>query len=342
MPESRAVTHAVALARQPIFDREDRLHGYELLSRDSPLENRAVARPGVSPTAMSSDTITRAFLDLGIADVTHGRLAFLNVDRTMLLDGSVEVLDPRTVVLELLETIACDPEVLAACTTLVAKGYTLALDDFVYDETYDPLLRLVRIVTIDTLGRSDAELRDVLAKVHPFGVRRLAERVESAADHARCLALGFDLFQGYFYARPEMLSGQRVPTQQARLIRLLNLLRDSHASDALVEAEFRADPKLSYQLLRIVNSAGVGHSGVTSIGHALRLLAVARCTVGSGCFSSPPARPRTACAAKSSRPRSCARITARCSRRRPDGVATAGRSSWPGSSPGSMPCCACR
>jgi EAL and modified HD-GYP domain-containing signal transduction protein len=103
-------------------------------------------------------------------------------------------------------------------------------------------------------------------------VRCLAERVETAAVHARCAAMGFELFQGYFYARPEMLAGRSIPLQQANLIRLLNLLRDPETSDARVEEIFRGDLPLTYKLLRIVNSAGTGRSGVDSISHAIRLL----------------------------------------------------------------------
>jgi EAL and modified HD-GYP domain-containing signal transduction protein len=266
----------IALARQPIFDREDRLVAYELLYRDRPPENRVVDIHGASSTRMSSDTITRTFIGMGLGRVTGGKRAFVNVDRRMLLDGSVGVLDPRNVVLELLESVVCDGETVAACEALVGRGYTLALDDFEYAPSYDPLLRLATIVKLDVLDRPDDELRQALERVRPFGVRCLAERVETAGVHRRCAALGFELFQGYFYARPEMLSGREVPVQQANLIRLLNLLRDPDTTDERIEDVFRGDLPLAYKLLRIVNSAGVGaslgRSGVDSIAHAIRLL----------------------------------------------------------------------
>ena len=259
----------IALARQPIFDRADRLVGYELLYRDGA---HAVGAAGADSTRMSSDTITRTLLGMGLGRVTGGKRAFVNVDRCMLLDGSVRVLDPSQVVLELLESVGCDEETLPACRSLVAAGYTLALDDYVHDPSYEPLLRLARIVKVDVLGRTDDDLRAVLAAVRPFDVSCVAERVETAAVRARCAALGFDLFQGYFYARPEMLAGREVPVQQASLIRLLNVLRDADTSDAQVEAIFRGDLTLTYKLLRIVNTAGTSRGGVESIGHAIRLI----------------------------------------------------------------------
>lgn len=260
----------IFVGRQPIFDRDDRLVAYELLYRGNPLDNAAT---GVSTAWMSAATITRTLLSMGgVERVADGKLAFVNVDRTVLLDGTTSVLDPARVVVEILETVACDPETHAACTELVTRGYTLALDDFVYSPSYDPLLRLAKIVKVDVLDRSEAELRTVMAQLRPFGVRCLAERVENAEVHRMCAGMGFELFQGYFYARPEIISGREVPVQQAAILSLLNLLRNPDVSDAAVEDAFRGDMVLTYKLLRIVNSASVGGAGVDSIKHAVRLL----------------------------------------------------------------------
>ena len=259
----------VFVARQPIFDREDRLVAYELLYRGGP--SHTTAR-GISATQMSTDTIAQTLFGMGLDRVTGGKRAFVNIDREVLLDERFTPLDPEAVVLELLETVACDAETRPACEELVRRGYTLALDDFVYSPSYDPLLRLARIVKVDVLDRPVEELAEVMERLRPFDVRCLAERVENAEVHATCAALGFELFQGYFYARPEVLSGQEVPVAQANILRLLNLLRDTDASDTDVEEAFRTDLTLTYQLLRIVNSASVGGSGVDSIRHAVRLV----------------------------------------------------------------------
>lgn len=259
----------IFLARQPIFDREDRLVAYELLYRGNPSDTRA---HGATSAQMATDTIAQTLLGMGFDRVTGGKRAFVNIDRTVLLNGQFQLLDPNAVVLELLETVVCDTETHPACEALVERGYTLALDDFVYGPSYDPLLRLSSIVKVDVLDRPMAELEEVMGQLRPFGVRCLAERVENADVHAQCMAMGFELFQGYFYARPEMLSGREVPVQQANILRLLNLLRNPDASDAEVEDAFRADVLLTYKLLRIVNSAALGGMGVDSIRHAVQLL----------------------------------------------------------------------
>lgn len=260
----------IFVGRQPIFDRDDQLVAYELLYRGNPLDNAAT---GVSATWMSAATITRTLLSMGgVEQVANGKLAFVNVDRAVLLEGTTSVLDPAAVVVEILETVEPDAETIAACRALVERGYTLALDDFVYTPAHEPLLRIASIVKVDVLDRPAAELRALMMRLRPFGVRCLAERVENVDVHRQCAALGFELFQGYFYARPEIVSGREVPVQQSAILSLLNLLRNPEVADGQVEDAFRGDMLLTYKLLRIVNSASVGGSGVDSIKHAVRLL----------------------------------------------------------------------
>ena len=260
----------IFVARQPIFDRQDRLVAYELLYRRNPAEN--FAGTSVSSTQMATDTLVQTLITMGMDRMTGGKTAFVNVNREVLLSNPFDILDPQSVVIELLESIRTDEETEQACRSLVRRGYTVALDDFVYDETYDPLLKLARIVKVDVLDRPVAELRTVVEQLRPYRVRCLAERVENAEVHAQCAELGFELFQGYFYARPEIMSGREVPATQANIIRLLNLLRNPDASDLQIEEAFRTDLVLTYKLLRIVNSAALGGMGIDSIKHAVQLL----------------------------------------------------------------------
>jgi EAL and modified HD-GYP domain-containing signal transduction protein len=265
----------IALARQPIFDRADQLVGYELLYRRGAEDTSAVSSTAAAtrdPAQMTTDTIAGTFLGLGLDRVTGGKRAFVNVDRSMLLDGSIRVLDPDRVVLEILESVICDPETIAACEALVSQGYRLALDDFEYRPSYAPLLHLASIVKIDVLGKSPAELEETIGFVRPFRVRCLAERVETAEMRHSCAAMGFELFQGYYFARPVTLSGRQIPVEYTNIFRLLNLLRDADEPDSRVEDVFRHDVSLTHKLLRLVNSAGVGRTGVTSIGHGIRLI----------------------------------------------------------------------
>ena len=187
-------------------------------------------------------------------------------------NATYELFAPHEVVVELLETVHCDAETLRACRAMCKAGYQFALDDFVYDASFDPLLALASIVKVDVLDREEADIRALLLQLGSFRGRLLAERVENEAMHERCKAMGFQLFQGYFYARPETVAKEDLEAGQLTILRLLTLLRDGETSDAQVEIALRSDAALCYKLLRMVNSASMGGQGVESIKHALRMV----------------------------------------------------------------------
>lgn len=261
--------HDVFVARQPIFDERDRLFAYELLYRSGTQQNWA---NGVSADQMCTDTVIHALLSIGMAPLTGGTLAFINMTRDFLLSGQYQLFEPKTVVIELLETVEPTPEVIAACEQLRRKGYTLALDDFVNAPGYEPLLALASIVKIDVLNRSEAEVKGVADALRKYGVRLLAERVETAEVRDMCRRHGYTLFQGYYYSRPQIVSHRELSVEHSTMMRLLNMLDDHTASDAEIENAFKSDPSLSYKLLRIANSAAFGGRDVTSIGFALRMV----------------------------------------------------------------------
>jgi EAL and modified HD-GYP domain-containing signal transduction protein len=259
----------VFVARQPIFDRHDSLAGYELLYRNTAVSTIA---DGAAADAMCTDTVIHSFLDIGLDDLTDGHRAFVNCTREFLLDGQVELLPQGKVVIEVLETVGNDDAVVSACRRLTQRGYQLALDDYVDDPSYDALLHTVGIVKLDVLHRKEGELAALLHRLRPFDVQILAERVETMAMHQECVKLGFDLFQGYFYRRPELVTRKEIEVGEVAMLRLLNMLRDQETSDAAIESGFRSDPALTYKLLRIVNSASVGGRGIDSIGYAVRIV----------------------------------------------------------------------
>lgn len=259
----------VFVARQPIFDRRDRLAGYELLYRNTA---GATAARGAAAEAMCTDTVIHSFLDIGLDELTDGHRAFVNCTREFLLDGQVDLLPPDKVVVEVLETVGNDDIVVSTCQRLTSRGYTIALDDYVDDPANDPLLRATRIVKIDVLHQDERAIAALVSRLRHFPVELLAERVETREMHERCMRLGFDYFQGYFYQRPELVTRKEITVGHASMLRLLAMLRDPDATDAAIESGFRADPALTYKLLRIVNSAAIGGRGIDSIGYAIRIV----------------------------------------------------------------------
>jgi EAL and modified HD-GYP domain-containing signal transduction protein len=239
------------VARQPIFDRRQRVFGYELLFR-SGRENAYQAADGEMATGR---VITDSLLNFGPESMTRGKRAFINFTRAALLEGYAELLPAHWVVVEVLESVEPDPEVVGACRALRDKGYTLALDDFVYHPRFDPLLELASIVKVDLLATQGEDRARQLEKINNFGVELLAEKVESHDEYQDTREAGFSLFQGYFFSKPVILAGRDVPVFKLAYLRLLQEINRPDLDLAGMEKVIKGDISLSYKLLRYINSA---------------------------------------------------------------------------------------
>lgn len=257
------------VARQPIFNLGGDVEGYELLYRRGA---QSVAADGPSTRQMSVDVIIQSLLEIGLERITLGRTAFLNFSREMLVSDFYNLLDRSTVIVELLEDVKADEEVVRVCERLVKAGYRLALDDYEPDDGRQALLGLAEIIKIDVLNRSFDDVRAVAEPLARRNLRLLAERVETAEVRDECRRMGFELFQGYFFAKPELITKRGTSVDHLLIIQLMNLLRDDAVEDVELEGSFRRDPSLSHKLLRMVNAASFGVHGVDSILQAIRLL----------------------------------------------------------------------
>ncbi len=189
----------VFVARQPIFDPKLEVVGYELLFRGSNAIDRAIIGDADDATAT---VVINAFTEIGLETLVGDHAAWLNVSRDFVVSKLPLTLPPKRIVLELLEEQTVDEELLTSLAQLRALGYTIALDDFTWDEEHAPLVEHVGIVKIDMLARDhDAVAADV-ERLRRHGVTLLAEKVETRADYRRALDLGFDLAQGYLFAHP--------------------------------------------------------------------------------------------------------------------------------------------
>lgn len=194
----------IFLGRQPILDRAQRVVAYELLYRNAPHQPAALVTDDLLATAQ---VIKLAFHDLGIRTVVGESRAFVNVCAESLMSRLVEALPPQQVVLEILETVAVDARIVQRCRQLKAKGYRLALDDFsCFDEAHEPLLDLVDVVKIDLSLVDSTNLCELVRRLKLRPARLLAEKVDSAERARECLRLGLDLFQGFFFSHPVVLS----------------------------------------------------------------------------------------------------------------------------------------
>ena len=259
----------VFIGRQPIFDRQNRVFAYELLWRGGEDNQAGFADGDLATTQVMLNALTEIGLDRLVGD----RLAFINLTRRFLTgDHPLPEMTER-VVLEILEDIEPTAEVIAAVKRLAGLGYTIALDDFLYQPALAPLVEQAEIVKIDLLALDADGLREHVATLRRYPVRLLAEKVENAGQHALCMELGFDYFQGYFYARPNVVEGRRMPANQVAVLQLLAAVQDPDITDGELENLIRQDVGLSWRLLRYINSARFGlNREIDSIRQAITLL----------------------------------------------------------------------
>lgn len=264
----------ILLARQPILDRDRAVVAYELLFRNA--DWAPELRPqGSAGDIATSQVLLNAFEELDIAAVTGSQPAYVNFTRQLILNPPP--FDHERIVIEVLEDVEVDALLIAKLGALRAQGFTIALDDFIYRADLEPLVALADVVKIDIRAHDDAGLVEQVGFVRRKGLRLLAEKVETHDEFERCMALGFDYFQGYFFARPEQISGRRTPAARLNVLRLVAALQQPDATFEQVRDIIAADPPLSFKLLKLVNSAALRGGGeITSLQAAVAMLGLDR------------------------------------------------------------------
>jgi len=256
------------LARQPILCSAHNLVGYELLFR------RASTGPAnvVDDLSATASVIAHAS-ELGIDNVIGNSLGFFNVDAAVLMCDFINFLPCDKVVLEILETVKVTPELTARVLELHKQGFTFALDDVISEsEELKSLLPMVKIIKIDISGMSKAELMRLAHHFKQQNKILLAEKVETIEQCRDCVEAGFDYFQGYYFARPVILTGKKLSSSQLVIMNLLAQIAADAETNHL-EQNIKKDASLVLTLLRLVNTPGLGVTHrIDSLGQALTVL----------------------------------------------------------------------
>ena len=256
----------VFVARQPIFDRQRQLYGYELLYRSKPAGNQFDGTEASTATKQVISTL----LSIGLDNILCGKKAFLNFNQDLLSDGLYLSLPRQATVIEILESVEPNSNVLALCRSIHEQGYTIALDDFVASPQFEPLTHLAQLIKVDVRVTSKPEQERLLRTYQPRGIALLAEKVETYEEFEWTRTAGYDYFQGYFFARPSVIQSQHVPATKLNCLRVLSELQKPDLDFKRLEALIRGDVGLTYKLLRYVNSALFGRRGeIESIERAL-------------------------------------------------------------------------
>lgn len=244
----------IFLGRQPILDRQQNLVAYELLFRPCVVDSVQVS----DDLNASANVLVNAYGQLGIQRVLGNQRGFINVSGELLLSDAILLLPHQHVVLELLESIVITPEIVQRCLELKQKGYHLALDDVIaIDEPLELLLPIVNVVKIDVLTLTDTTIEQLITQLKRWPVIPLAEKVNNPARARFCMDIGFELFQGFFFAKPEIVSGKQIEPANLSLLQLLSLVMQDQEIEK-IESLLKHQPGLSYNLLRLVNSVAGG------------------------------------------------------------------------------------
>ncbi|HWS29686.1 MAG TPA: HDOD domain-containing protein [Clostridia bacterium] len=248
----------VYIARQPIFNRQMRVYGYELLYRKS----RNNFYEGTDDDEATVSLINNTFLVFGLGELVENTCAFINFSENLLLDDIVYMLPKEKVIIEILERVEPTEDVIEACNRLKQHGYTIALDDFVLDKNtdrYAALINAASIIKIEfpSINRENgAEMAEMIKHYPRIGF--LAEKVETREDFKFARELGFQFFQGYFFSRPVMSNATEIDSLNANLIMIFNELGRKEPDYRTVMEGIQRDVGLSYKLLKMANSVYYG------------------------------------------------------------------------------------
>lgn len=254
------------LGRQPIFDEELNVRAYELLYRREATATFA----GENEDLATTDVLLNSFLEMGLDKVVGEHQAFVNLTRRYIVENALLPPPSHKLVLEILEHIKVDEELIDSVQELKSRGYLIALDDFIYNEKYRPLVEVADIIKIDLRALDQQQILEHMALLRRFPVKLLAEKVETPEEFDWCKDAGFDYYQGYFLCRPKVITGQRLPANRVNTMRILSELQNLDVEVRDLEKIVAEDVTLSYRLLRYINSAAFAlRKKIESIRHAI-------------------------------------------------------------------------
>jgi EAL and modified HD-GYP domain-containing signal transduction protein len=261
----------VLLARQPIYDRQQNIFAYELLFRPETGETIT----SFDGNAATSRVLLNAFTESDLSTITGNTAAFVNFTEELIF--SPPPFNPEGLVIEILETVEISPELVQQIKQLKQKGYKIALDDFVMEERYRPLLDLADIIKLELPAMDPIELFETIQAFKDKPCKLLAEKVETQGEFRLCLQHGCDYFQGYYLSKPEIVKGRKLSANKLSVLQLLAELQSPAVDIPRLNSIISRDPTLSYKLLKLINSASYRRvKQIDSIHMAVMLLGISK------------------------------------------------------------------
>lgn len=240
------------VARQPILDQAKNTIGYEILFRDG-INN---AFPETDGDIATVRIIVDTFLATGSENLTNGKTAFINFPQNLIVNDVANFLPREKIVIEILEDVMPAEDVIKSLTKLKNKGYTIALDDFIYRDKFIPLVELTNIIKFDLKILDFTEIKKIMGKLKKkFSIEFLAEKVETIKEFEISKNLGFSYFQGYFFEKPEIIQNKIIPASQKNIMNLVVEATKKKMNFEKLQTMIKMDIGLSLRLLKLINSA---------------------------------------------------------------------------------------
>lgn len=259
----------VYVARQPIFNTDKEIFGYELLFREG-MQNYF---PDIDGDTATNKVLYNSFFTIGIEKIIGDNTAFINFTEDLLVKKLPLMFPHEQIVVEILEDVEPKKEIVTACRDMAGKGYHLALDDFFYDEKLESLISLANIIKFDFQATSFEKAARYIEKLSKYDVILLAEKVENYDEFTLARSMGFSLFQGYFFSKPEILTGRDISSAQMGMLQIMAEVNKENFKFDEVEKIISRDVGISYKLLRYMNSAYFRRANeISSIKQAIVML----------------------------------------------------------------------
>jgi len=265
----------VFVGRQPILDLDENIFAYELLYRNSSKNSF----PEIDADEATIGLIVNTFMSIGIDVVNKGGLSFINFTGSLLAKEVFNYLDPKLVVIEILEDVEITPSLITKIRFMKDDGFKIAMDDFIMQKQYKihaSLFEFINYIKVDFLSSSMKErlIIEEFAVKYPH-IELIAEKVETMEDYNYAKKSGYKLFQGYYFAQPEVISGYEIPTRMNLHFQIIKRLSEIEPDIASIAEFIKRDVSLSYKLLRFINSAGVGMPReISSINQAIMVIGI--------------------------------------------------------------------
>jgi EAL and modified HD-GYP domain-containing signal transduction protein len=239
------------IARQPIFDTNTSVYGYELLYRSSTRNSY----DGSNLDEASLQSIVDSYMFSGGGNITEGKIAFINFTRSTLIKDCAFLLPRESTVIELVESVRPDHDVLNACRKAKDGGYRIALDDYAHNDHQEALTDFADLIKVDFLATSEQEQQRLAERFRARGKLLCAEKVETWEVAKRAAEMGYTYFQGYFFGHPVILTGHDIPASKLHYLRLIHEIHQPELQIRKLEELISGDLSLTYKLLRYLNSA---------------------------------------------------------------------------------------